>query len=290
MRPLFLCALHHCIDQHQLRYNFLSSCMKSTHENKLNMATTIGVARDIIVTDASLAFVNGIYRLAEQRIDGVSCYYKVDGEMPASGYVYAILRAPISNDAAGRRWYIGKVPHWRNWNDSTNQHVEMYYCTQAPVGLSEQELLSGGHYDSNVPIHFEWRAITLEDGYEDHTTPDHGNPPHVREWLIDLTAENIEGAAIGDWVHHIEESLRKSHRFDNRRLMRALGQSGRLRLHLQSDLNDVCGVCEERLRNDHRKGTVVGQIGKCKHKFHIICLERCIDIDHFECPTCKDEI
>lgn len=263
-----------------------------THENKLNMAPTIGVARDIIVSNASMTFVNGIYRLTEQRIDGVSCFYKVDGEMPTSTeHVYAVLRAPISNDAEWRRWYIGKVPHWRNWNDSTdstNQHVEMYYCTQAPVGLSEQELLRGGHYDSNVPIHFEWRAITHEDQYGDHTTPDYGNPPHVKEWFIDLTAENIEGTAI-DRVN-IEERLRKSHRFKNRRLLMALAQSARLRLHLQSDLTDVCAVCQERLRNDRHNGAVVAQIGKCKHRFHIICIEQCIDIDHFQCPTCRCEI
>lgn len=253
----------------------------------------IGVARDIIVSNASVTFVNGIYRRTERRHDGVSMYYKIDGEPPSSGMVYAILRAPIDVDdarAAGRRWYIGKVPHWR-LTDSTNQkegEEEIYYCTAAPVGLSEQELLHGDHSDWNLPVRYEWRAITHEDDCREDNTPDYGNPPVVKEWVIDLTTENTEDTAI-DRIN-IEERLRNLHRFDNRALMMALGQTGRIRLHFQTDMTEICAVCQERLKNDHRKGVVVAQIGRCTHNFHIICLEQCIDIDHFQCPLCRGEI
>ncbi len=148
------------------RIDYTGGCLTDIQRHRSipidDFRRTIGAATDIIVSNASVTLVNGIYRRSEQTHDGVSMYYKL-GKLPSPGMVYAIFRAPIDVDdarAAGRRWYLGKVPHWRNKMDSTipDDEKEMYYCTVAPVGLSEQELLSGDRSDWNVPVRYEWRA------------------------------------------------------------------------------------------------------------------------------------
>jgi hypothetical protein len=278
------------------RIDYTGGCLTDIQRHRSipidDFRRTIGAATDIIVSNASVTLVNGIYRRSEQTHDGVSMYYKL-GKLPSPGMVYAIFRAPIDVDdarAAGRRWYLGKVPHWRNKMDSTipDDEKEMYYCTVAPVGLSEQELLSGDRSDWNVPVRYEWRAITHDDDCGYDNMPDYGNPPVVKVRLVDLTTECTEDTAI-DCIN-IEERLLNLRRFENRALMMALFHAGRMRLHVQADMTENCAVCLERLKNDHRKGVAVAQIGGCNHKFHIICLEQCLNVDHFVCPICRGEI
>jgi len=250
-----------------------------------NLCRTIGAATDIIVSNASLTVVNGIYRKCGNH-DGVSMYYKL-GLLPSPEMVYAIFRAPIDVDdarAAGRRWYLGKVPHRRCKIDSTIEVEELYYCTAAPVGLSEEELLTGDQSDWNIPVSYEWRAITHDDDCANETPRDYGVPPVVKVRLVDLTTENTEDTAI-DRIN-IEERLLNLRRFENRALMMALFQTGRMRLHFQKDMMEKCTVCLEPLKNDHRKGVAVAEIGACKHNFHTICLEQCLNFD-FKCPICR---
>ena len=206
------------------RIDYTGGCLTDIQRHRSipidDFRRTIGAATDIIVSNASVTLVNGIYRRSEQTHDGVSMYYKL-GKLPSPGMVYAIFRAPIDVDdarAAGRRWYLGKVPHWRNKMDSTipDDEKEMYYCTVAPVGLSEQELLSGDRSDWNVPVRYEWRAITHDDDCGYDNMPDYGNPPVVKVRLVDLTTECTEDTAI-DCIN-IEERLLNLRRFENRAL------------------------------------------------------------------------
>lgn len=255
-----------------------------------------GAVTDIVVSNASMTSVNGSYRKCERPHDGVSMYYKQD-EPPSPGMVYAIFRAPIDADdarAAGRRWYLGKVQDWRYKKGSTSSipdEEEIYYCTVAPVGLSEQELLNGDQSDWNVPVCYEWRSITHDDDISNDNTIAidycYGNPPVVKVWLVDLTTANTEDTAM-DRIN-IEERLLKFRPFENRALMMALVQARRVRLHFQEDMSEDCAVCLDPLKNDNHKGAVVGQIGGCNHKFHIHCLDQALS-GNLKCPICRGEI
>lgn len=222
-------------------------------EALLRSVPVVGSDDEVVVEDAGVKKVNGIYKKAEHGHDGIAAYHK-EADAP-EGMVYALFRDTVSRNTISRKWVLGLVS--LTPSDADNYDGEIFYCTRAPVESSEQEILLGLG-DWNLPARYEWRAVTADDYVGDENAPNYGSPPQVREHIVDVDAESVPDASATDLpLNNIVEPLAWERR-GIRLLMRNLLHSGRLQLHqAQSNPEDLCPVCLDAYNLDSSDGVVV---------------------------------
>lgn len=270
----------HGVDQRITNYMDIRGRMQEVRPQE---DMPVGSVDAIVVSGASVHEVNGIYKKAERRSDGVAMYHKQD-DAP-EGMVYALFRSPTVEGGFRRKWYLGLVPL-----SGADVDCTIFYCTRKVLGSSEQEI-SFGLGDWNVPPRYEWKAMSANDDVGDEDNLDHGRPPQVRVHTVDVDTDNVRDDVADDLVH-IVVPLHGVRR-DIRPIMRALLEGSRVQLHLARPSEDNCPVCLHPFNENPSDNVVVAQIRNCGHRLHFFCLEGQLmssTVNHFCCPICRGEI